>query len=230
MLFIVVHQVYELWFKLLLHELARVKEAFSKTELSTALATFKRLNAVMHIAVEQLDTLATMTPVSFNRFRSVLETASGFQSVQFRSLELQLGQRHCQMAELHRCHDKEYATLQGLEERSVIDHFYDFLSHYGVEIPKDLRSQAGRQSSVPNDRVQEGIAQLYRSNSEVIVLFEAMLDFDELLQEWRYKHFKLAERTIGAKAGTAGLACSTYLKQSLFRPVFADLWDVRHKL
>jgi tryptophan 2,3-dioxygenase len=232
MLCIVIHHAYELWFKLLLHELEKVNRDFSAGDLYGALHTFKRCRTVMKVLVEQLDILETMTPMSFASFRDRLETASGFQSTQYRELEFALGYRRPAVMRFHhQPGTPEYETLQRrLNERSVVDHFYDFLAHHGVAIPAELRDRDVSQPNEPNATVQRGVLKLYTSRPELAILFELMTDFDEGLQEWRYRHVKLVERTIGSKKGTGGSPGVEFLKRSLFQPVFHDLWAIRHEL
>lgn len=232
-LFIVIHQVYELWFKLTLHELEKVKRDFSAGDLYGAIHTFKRIRTIMKTLVSQLDILETMTPMSFTSFRDRLETASGFQSYQFRELEFALGYKRA---------DMDFARLYGpgtpgtrnverrLRERSVIDHFYDFLVQRGAAVPPALLGRDVTQSNQPDARVQEELHRLYNERPDLAILFESMTDFDEGLQEWRYRHVVLVQRTIGAKHGTGGSAGVEFLKKSLFQPVFADLWAIRHRL
>jgi tryptophan 2,3-dioxygenase len=117
-----------------------------------------------------------------------------------------------------------------LRERSVVDHFYDFLALRGAQIPADLKDRDVTKPNEPDERVQKEILQLYKSSPECSILFELMTDFDEGLQEWRYRHIKLVERTIGAKKGTGGSPGVPFLKESLFKPVFHDLWAIRHEL
>jgi tryptophan 2,3-dioxygenase len=230
-LFIVIHQVYELWFALLLHEFEKVQRDFSKNDLFGAIHTFKRCRTVMKTLVGQLDILETMTPMSFTSFRDRLDTASGFQSVQFRELEFLLGYKRPEMVKLlpENAPRLEEARRR-LRERSVIDHFYDFLEHYGVAISDTLRARDSQQAHIPNESIQEGILQLYKSRPDVGILFELMTDFDEGFQEWKYRHVKLVERTIGEKHGTGGSLGVEFLKKTLFIPIFHDLWDIRHRL
>lgn len=233
MLFIVIHQVYELWFKLVMHELDKIKVDFSANDLYAAIHSFKRVRTVMKTLVGQLDILETMTPMSFSSFRDRLETASGFQSAQFRELEFLLGQKRADLdfARLYGSESRGHAALmRRLAERTVIDHFYEFLRHRGVAIPGELLVRDLRQSNAPNVEVQREILDLYRSRQDVAILFESMTDFDEGLQEWRYRHVKLVERTIGNKKGTGGSLGVEFLKRSLFQPVFPDLWAIRHEL
>ncbi len=233
MLFIVIHQVYELWFKLVLHELDKIKRDFTANDLFGAIHSFKRVRTVMKTLVGQLDILETMTPMSFSSFRDRLETASGFQSAQFRELEFALGQKRSDLdfAAMYGKTSRGYSHLLArLDERSVIDHFYDMLTHCGAAIPAVVRTRNVRESNTPNVDVQQEILRLYKSRPEVAILFESMTDFDEGLQEWRYRHVKLVERTIGNKKGTGGSLGVEFLKRSLFQPAFPDLWAIRHEL
>src|SRR2546426_4223348 len=133
-LFIVIHQVYELWFKLLLHEFERIKRDFTANDLFGAISAFKRVRTVMKTRVGQLDILETMTPMSFSGFRGRLETASGFQSAQFRELEFILGYKRSEVMKAHPAGSPAYRRLdERLRRRSVVDHFYDFLGARGVD-------------------------------------------------------------------------------------------------
>lgn len=231
MLFIVSHQAYELWFKLQLHELEKIKGDFVANHLYGAIATFKRVRTIMKVMVEQIDILETLTPMSFNSFRDRLETASGFQSVQFREFEFLLGYKRPQLLKYHPPESPAHERLrERLRERSVVDCFYDFLEQHGVAIPAELRARDVSQPTVANETVEEGILRLYKSQPDLEILFELMTDFDEGFQEWRYRHIKLVERTIGSKKGTGGSLGVEFLKKSLFHPIFPDLWAIRHKL
>jgi len=231
MLFIVVHQVYELWFKLLLHELEKIKRDFSANDLYAAVHTFKRVRTVMKTLVGQLDILETMTPMSFTSFRDRLETASGFQSIQFRELEFALGYKRADTLRYCPADSPRRGELERrLSESSVVDHFYAFLAHQGATIPPALTAREPEAATVANEQVQEDLLRLYKEQPKLAILFELMTDFDEGLQEWRYRHIKLVERTIGSKQGTGGSPGVAFLKQSLFKPVFPDLWAIRHRL
>lgn len=217
MLFIIIHQVHELWFKLLLCELEKVIGDLKAGDLYGSIDTFKRCRTILKTLVGQLDILETLTPLSFNSFRARLETSSGFQSVQFRELEFLLGYRRNEMLRFQE-HDPEAVEhlKRRLEEPSVDDAFHAFLrGHYviadGTEAYLDL------------------LLKLYRERPDLRILFELMTDFDEGLQEWRYRHIKVVERTIGSKQGTGGSLGAEFLKKSLFLPVFPDLWAIRHR-
>jgi tryptophan 2,3-dioxygenase len=231
MLFIVIHQVYELWFKQILHELDHLNVTLSAGELWNSVAVLKRVRMILKTLVGQLDILETMTPLSFSLFRERLDTASGFQSVQFRELEFVLGYKRPAALQYMEPDWPGYDRVERrLTEPSVVDHFYDFLSHRGVEIPEGLRHAQPPAPTRPDETVQRGLLQLYKSQPETVILFELMTDIDEGLQEWRYRHVKLVERTIGNKQGTGGSLGVEFLKRGLFQPVFPDLWAIRHEM
>lgn len=231
MLFIIIHQTYELWFKLLLHEMEKTKRNFSGNDLYGAIHTFHRCRTIMKTLVGQLDILETMTPMSFTSFRDRLDTSSGFQSHQFRELEFMLGYKRAAMQNFFKSDQRGHDAIERrLRERTVVDHFYDFLEAQGVAIPEEVRHRDVTQPNGPNAQVQEGLLGLYESRPDLVILFELMTDFDEGQQEWRYRHVKVVERTIGSKTGTGGSLGVEFLKKSLFQPVFADLWGIRHRL
>src|SRR5207248_5116884 len=231
MLFIIIHQTYELWFKQLLHEFEKIKRDFSAGDLFGAIHSFKRTRTIMKTLVGQIDILETMTPSSFNSFRDRLENASGFQSVQFRELEFLLGYKRPQMLNYH---ENNAAALERLTRRlrgrSVVDCFYAFLEQHGVMVPAELRARDVTEPAAPNETVEEGVLRLYKTQPDLEILFELMTDFDEGYQEWRYRHIMLVARTIGSKRGTGGSLGVEFLKKSLFLPVFPDLWAIRHEL
>ena len=231
MLFIITHQTYELWFKQLLHEFQKIRGDFSGKDLYGAIHTMKRTRTIMKTLVGQLDILETMTPMSFTSFRDRLDTASGFQSVQFREFEYMLGHKRKDMLEYHDRESAGYEVLtRRMEERSVVDHFYEFLGRWGVTIPAEVTKRDITLPNEPNEVVQDGIYELYCREPSVAILLELMTDFDEGFQEWRYRHVMLVARTIGEKRGTGGSLGVEFLKRSLFKPVFPDLWAIRHRL
>jgi tryptophan 2,3-dioxygenase len=213
-LFIIIHQAYELWFRQILLEFEKVKQDLSGNEVHAAIHTFKRLRTIVKVMVSQIDILETMTPMSFASFRDRLETASGFQSRQFREFEFALGYRRAELIDHYEGPAAD--RLRGLlKDRSLHDHFYDFLEARGVAIPEALKNRDLANSAVPDTTVQAGILQLYRTDPEATILLELMTDFDEGIQEWRYRHVKAVERTIGSKRGTGGSLGVEFLKTSL---------------
>lgn len=231
LLFIIIHQTYELWFKQILHETGKVMRDFEANDLFAAIATFKRIRTIMKTLVGQLDILETMTPLSFASFRSRLDTASGFQSFQFREVEFVYGYKRPDVTAPIPSSERGRARAEArLAEPTVIDAFYRFLAQRGAQLPEELLGRDLRQPTAPSPALQDEIFRLYVSQPELVILFELMTDFDEGFQEWRYRHVKLVERTIGAKRGTGGSAGVEFLKASLFQPLFPDLWAVRHRM
>jgi tryptophan 2,3-dioxygenase len=231
MLFIVIHQTYELWFKEILHEFEKIKRDLSGNQVYGAIHTFKRCRTIMKTLVGQMDILETMTPMSFTSFRDRLDTASGFQSYQYREFEFVLGYKRADMLRYHvEGSPAKIALDRRLHERTLIDHFHDFLEANGARIPDEVMNRDITQPNRPNEYVQRELLRLYKTDPRMSGLFELMTDFDEGLQEWRYRHVKLVERTIGSKRGTGGSLGVDFLKQSLFVPCFPDLWAIRHEL
>ncbi len=231
LLFIVIHQTYELWFKQLLHEADKIVRDFGAGDLFGAIATFKRMRTILKTLVGQIDILETMTPLSFSSFRSRLDTASGFQSYQFREFEFFFGYKRPGVT--HPIPSTEAGRGKAearLDQPSVVDAFVRFLAARGAELPDASLNRDLRTATQPDEAVQEAVLRLYTEQPEMVILFELMTDFDEGVQEWRYRHVKLVERTIGAKSGTGGSAGMDFLKQSLFKPLFPDLWAVRHRM
>jgi tryptophan 2,3-dioxygenase len=231
LLFIVIHQVYELWFKQILHETARLQAVLERGETHHALATLKRILTILKTLVAQVDILETMTPMSFSSFRSRLDTASGFESVQFRQVEFALG--HKRASALHHYPDgspERELLARAFEARTVWDSFARYLEGQGFSIPEDVLARDVRQPIVPSEAMQAVLIQVYRSHPLVSQLCERFVDLDEGMQEWRYRHVKMVERTIGTKGGSGGSSGAEYLRTTLFQPLFPDLWAIRVKL
>lgn len=230
-LFIVIHQVYELWFKVVLHEVDLLQRSLAGGDAPTALATFKRILTILKTLVGQIDVLETMTPVSFVSFRHRIETASGFQSLQFRELEFALGHRRPAMI----AHYPEgSAARRRLAERlgkpSLWDSFLRFLVARGYALPAaDLDRDLARPPA-ESPAVQDVLLHVYRQDPRVRDVCERMVDLDEGIQEWRYRHVKMVERTIGSKPGTGGSPGAAYLRTTLLQPLFPDLWAIRARL
>jgi tryptophan 2,3-dioxygenase len=230
-LFIVIHQVYELWFKLVLHELGLLQRSLEAGDTPIAHDTFKRILTVFKTLVAQVDVLETMTPVSFVSFRSRLDAASGFQSLQFRELEIVLGARRPGMLAHIPDTDPTRDRLATLCDRpSLWDSFLRYLVHRGYEVPATSLARDVREWPAEDAGVQTLLVRAYRHDPLTRELCERMVDLDEGLQEWRYRHVKMVERTIGTRRGTGGSPGAAYLRSTLFNPLFPDLWAIRSEL
>jgi tryptophan 2,3-dioxygenase len=230
MLFIVIHQVYELWFKELLHELDRVRRLLAADDTHRAQHTMKRILTILKVLVAQLDILETMTPLEFQSFRHRLEAASGFQSDQFRQLEFVLGFKS--RGAIERFAEGTRAR-QALERRwaepTLWDAFIEYLAGEGYAVPPALRTRDVTAPVEPSPELQAVLIDLYRRDPKNGELCERLVDLDEGIQEWRYRHVKMVQRTIGMKPGTGGSAGAQYL-QTTIRAAFPDLWEIRSAL
>jgi len=230
-LFIVVHQVYELWFKQLIHELRYLQRMLEEGNNARAFATFKRVLTILKLVVAQLDVIETMTPVQFLEFRDRLEAASGFQSGQFRELEAILGRRDAGVLDAYHEGGVDHDRVKAAMARpSVYDSFLHYLAARGYDVPEEILERDVTQPVEESAGVQAALLQAYRDDSEPAQVAERMVDFDEGLMEWRYHHVKMVERTIGSRPGTGGSAGAAYLLTTLHKPFFPDLWAVRSEL
>jgi tryptophan 2,3-dioxygenase len=230
-LFIVVHQVYELWFKQLIHELRYLQRMLEEGNDARSFATFKRVLTILKLVVAQLDVIETMTPVQFLEFRDRLEAASGFQSGQFRELEAILGRRDPGVLDAYHEGGVDYDRVKAAMARpSVYDSFLHYLAARGYDVPEEILERDVTQPVEESAGVQSALLQAYRDDSGPAQVAERMVDFDEGLMEWRYHHVKMVERTIGSRPGTGGSAGAAYLRTTLHKPFFPDLWAVRSEL
>ncbi|PXY20678.1 tryptophan 2,3-dioxygenase [Prauserella muralis] len=228
LLFIVIHQVYELWFKQLLHELAYLQRRLEDGDTPHAVRTLRRVLTILKVVVAQIDVLETMTPSQFTTFRARLDAASGFQSGQFRELEAVLGRRERAVFEHYPEGSQARERIAAAMARpSLFDSFLTYLRAHGYDTPArpDVTQPAG-----PSDAVQRELLRVYRDDAGPASVCEHLVDLDEGVQEWRYRHVKMVERTIGDKPGTGGSSGAAYLRTTLSSPVFPDLWAVRAEL
>jgi len=231
LLFIVIHQVYELWFKELLHEFDRVVQLLTSDDLPRAQHTLKRILTILKVLVAQLDILETMTPLEFQSFRERLAAASGFQSDQFRQIEFVLGVKS--EGAVTRFPDGSRSRL-ALEERyrqpTLWDAFLHYLTREGYAVGRAHLDRDVTAPIAPDPAVQAILVSVYRTDSRNADLCERLVDLDEGFQEWRYRHVKMVERTIGAKPGTGGSSGAAYLRTTLGHNLFPDLWEIRAAL
>jgi len=231
MLFIIIHQVYELWFKQILHELDYLRQLFNHNQTPRALHTLRRTLTILKTVVAQIDVLETMTPQEFLSFRDRLESASGFQSYQFRELEFLLGHKRRTIL----VHYPEGSTArQKLEKRYAEPTLWDAFLHYLAanrhKIPPELLERDVTEPIQPSLAVQKTLIKIYHKHPILVRVCERLVDLDEGIQEWRYRHVKMVERTIGNKPGTGGSSGVGYLQATLLKPIFPDLWAIRTEL
>ena len=212
LLFIVAHQVYELWFKVVLFELEATRDRIDADDVFFARHHLRRVYVIEKLLVEQIEVLETMSPQDFLAFRSKLATASGFQSVQFREIEFLSGLKEPKYVALLEATPEEMARLRRrLEEPSVDDSFRALVKRRGA--PSILE--------VFRDRERHG---------DLFDLCEALLDHDETFAHWRARHVLMVERQIGGKTGTGGSTGAQYLRTTLDKRFYPELWEVRSQL
>jgi aminocarboxymuconate-semialdehyde decarboxylase len=235
LLFILVHQTYELWFKELLHDLdavvANLRRAGeapqSRDEVYEAARLLRRCTEITRVLVEQFTILETMLPTHFLAFRGLLEPASGFQSEQFREIEFLCGLKDEKMLRYHRPTAEAYASLKRrLEEPSLRDVFFGALEAMGKLEPAS-EGATERERFVARSRAVHELYKDERHHRDWIDVCERLTEFDELVVSWRLRHIQLVERIIGIRMGTGGSAGASYLKLTLDKKFFPELWEAR---
>jgi tryptophan 2,3-dioxygenase len=221
MLFIVIHQIYELWFKQILHEMGAVIEDLDADELLPVAKHFRRIHTIQRLLEQQVDVLETMTPQEFNAFRDNLNPASGFQSVQFRELEFLCGVRRTETLRYIQTSEAHRARLERrLGEPSLYDKVKDVLARRGFAVGT-------------HDELIETYKEIYShtpDHYDLYLLLEDLIEFDERFLLWRGRHVRMVERMIGAKTGTGGSLGAAYLATTLDHRFFPELWEVRTHL
>jgi tryptophan 2,3-dioxygenase len=222
LLFITIHQVYELWFKQLLHEVSAARDAMSGGQLWWAQHLLQRVHVIERVLVHQIDVLETMTPQDFLKFRQRLAPASGFQSVQFRELEFVSGAKDAAYVKRFKglTEDEQHRLDRRLAEPTLWDGFLDVLRGAGLPAGTD-EEVSGSLRIVAHDRA---------AHAEVWAVSEGLLQHDELAANWRARHVTMVERMIGSKSGTGGSSGSTYLRSRLPMRYYPLLWDLRSDL
>jgi tryptophan 2,3-dioxygenase len=234
MLFIVIHQAYELWFKLILHEMENSIAYMQSGQILRAHHFMNRINQIMKLLVQQIHILETMTPAEFLQFRDKLNPASGFQSTQFREIEFLAGlkdERYFQ----HFKHRPEYVQrleqrLKGTDLRSA---FYQLLRQQGFKVPELASERELADDESLRGAVIEAILPIYKdpsTYSKLYILSESLVEFDEYLALWREHHVRVVERVIGHKRGTGGSSGVDYLRSTTVKKCFPWLWEVRTHL
>jgi tryptophan 2,3-dioxygenase len=223
MLFIVIHQTKELWLKQMLHELRLALGLISADRFAPAYKSLARISRIQSVMTLSWDVLATLTPVDYSAFRHVLGTSSGFQSAQFREFEYRLGLKETAFLAHYPSDSALHAALRSaLDEPSLRDESHSALERAGFDL---------------GDRSDEALSaawlQVYREADqwfELYQLAEKLVDIDDALASWRHKHVLTVERIIGSKPGTGGSAGAAYLRSTLSKRLFPELWSLRTAL
>ena len=217
LLFIIIHQAYELWFKLVLHEIANTIRYMDEDKVLRAHHFMRRVAKIQEVLLHQIHILETMAPAEFAEFRDELRPASGFQSVQFREIEFAAGIKEEAYLRFFKDRPELVSRLeQRLAGRTVWDAYSELMARRFPDIPL-------------NDAVRR-VYETQHDHLELFLLSESLVDFDEYLALWRFHHVKVVERVIGGKPGTGGSAGVNYLRTTVDKKAFPLLWDVRAEL
>lgn len=238
LLFIIIHQTYELWFKELLHDLDAVvanlraagADPASRDGVYEAARLLRRCTEIMRVLVEQFTILETMLPSHFLAFRGKLNPASGFQSEQFREIEFLCGLKDEKMLRYHQLTPETHAILhRRLSEDSLHDVFFQALKSLG-KLPEMSAGATERERFDSRAKAVQALYQDERNHRDWIDVCERLTEFDELVVSWRLRHIQMVERTIGVRMGTGGSTGSSYLKLTLEKKFFPELWEARSLL
>lgn len=231
LLFITVHQAYELWFKQILHELDAAMIMLASDRLASATRTLRRVVEIEKLLVSQIHILESMTPISFLGFRDQLNPASGFQSMQFREIEFSSGQKHESMLKEFRSDAFAYERLRRrFEAPSLNEVFFAVLERRGLDAPADNTSLTDEERKKLYERRTNAVLEIlthFEERNEEFQVAEALLEHDEYFSLWRAHHIKMVERMVGAKRGTGGSEGIGYLRTTLDKKFFPEIWEAR---
>jgi tryptophan 2,3-dioxygenase len=231
MLFIIQHQVSELWLKLVIHELRSAMELIRVDDLPPALKRIARVKHIQKQLLEQWSVLATLTPIEYAQFRDRLGPASGFQSLQYRTVEFLLGNKNAAMLKVFAHDPAAHEQLAAdLNAPSLYDEFLRFLARRGFGVPADVVERDWSQPYSASDGVFEVFRQIYADPEQHWAEYETaeeFVDVEDLFQQWRFRHVKTVERIIGYKKGTGGSSGVAFLRRALELTFFPELLSVR---
>lgn len=234
MLFIVQHQTTELWLKLALHELRGARVRIRLDDLQPAFKMLARVSRIMAQLIQAWDVLSTLTPSEYLAFRGVLGKASGFQSHQYRLIEFLLGNRNPAMVAPHRHRPDIHAELEAeLAAPSLYEEAIRLLGRRGFTIAPDVLERDWRQPRPADPSVEAAWTEVYRHPGrhwDLYELAEELVDLEDYVRQWRFRHVTTVERIIGSRRGTGGTAGVPYLKSLMEVRLFAELWDLRTRL
>ncbi|HEY0003974.1 MAG TPA: tryptophan 2,3-dioxygenase family protein [Pyrinomonadaceae bacterium] len=234
LLFITIHQAYELWFKQVLHEIDAAIALTNEDRAPLATRALRRVCEIEKVLVQQIHILETMTPISFLGFRDELNPASGFQSMQFREIEFSSGLKQQETLDSFRSDDFAYRRLEARYLGGTLgDAFYALLRRRGLDAPADdaaLRQEERQAAYHKRTRAALEVLTHFESRYEEFELAEALLDHDEYFALWRSHHIKMVERMVGTKRGTGGSEGVGYLRTTLDYKFFPELWEARTHL
>ncbi len=231
MLFIVIHQVSELWMKLCLHELNATVDCVRRDDLGPTFKMLARVSTIQQQLLQAWDVLATITPSDYSAFRNTLGRSSGFQSPQYRMLEFLIGNKNADMIKVFQGDPANYELLErALEAPSLYDEVLRLLSRRGLDVPAEAIDRDFTRPYQASKQVAAAWLSVYHNSEkewDLYELAEALVDLDYKFQLWRFTHMKTVERIIGHKRGTGGTGGVSYLTKALELKFFPELWTIR---
>ena len=231
LLFITIHQTYELWFKQILHEIDAAIEQMNEDRTPAAARTLHRVVEIEKILVNQIHILETMTPISFLGFRDELNPASGFQSMQFREIEFSSGLKDEEILREFRDDEFAYTRLTARYDAPMLrDAFFALLRRRGFDAPADDATPGVEEGQKPYARRTRAVVEVlthFEDHHEEFQLAERLVEHDEYFSLWRLHHITMVERMVGAKRGTGGSEGIGYLRTTLNKRFFPELWEAR---
>ncbi|MCE0486473.1 tryptophan 2,3-dioxygenase [Ornithinimicrobium sediminis] len=234
LLFIVQHQTSELWLKLMLHELVSARDLVREDHLPPALKRLARIKQIQATLTEQWSVLATLTPSEYAEFRAFLATGSGFQSWQYRSVEFLLGNKNAEMLRVFEHDPQVHTDLSALlHERSLYDEVLAWLARQGYAVPAAVLERDWSQPYTPHEEVVDVFADIYADPTRhwgVYELCEELVDVEDNMQFWRFRHLRTVERIIGSTPGTGGSSGVPFLRRALDLTFFPELYTVRSRI
>lgn len=234
MLFIIIHQVSELWMKLILHELKAAIQSIEAGEMQAAFKMLARVSRIQTQIIQAWDVLSTLTPAEYMEFRDKLGQASGFQSYQYRLIEFSLGYKSMHIIKIYeKDPELQKELMAALNAPSIYDVSIQALARAGFAINPALEKRDFSKTYSGDPTVADAWREVYRNTDQYWDLYqlaEKLVDIEDWLQQWRFRHMKTVERIIGFKQGTGGSSGVKYLKQVLDHRFFPELWDLRTTL
>ena len=234
MLFIIIHQVSELWLKLMHHQLVEVRRFLQQDDFGPAMKNLDRIKAIQQQLITAWETLLTMTPADYMTFRDALGSSSGFQSYGYRQIEFILGNKDASTLKVHE-HDPEVMEMlsAALTKPSLYDEVLHMLARQGFDVPQDLIERDYSQSYSGDPRVVKIWCEIFQDTGkywDLYALAEKLMDVESLFQRWRFDHATAVERVIGMQPGTGGSSGVAFLRKALELRFFHDLYDMRTEL
>ncbi len=233
-LFVVIHQVQELWMKLTIHELQSAMKLLEAETIDPAMKMLARVSRIQEQMTTSWEVLKTMTPADYLKFRSSFGRASGFQSYQYRLIEFLFGNRQPFMMRPHQHKPEHHALLEAaLNAPSIYDLALKLLHKRGLELPQEILKRNFAEPYVSNTTVMEAWLEVYRHPEkywDLYALAEKLVDVEDNFRRWRFNHLTTVERIIGYKPGSGGTAGVPYLKRALDIVLFPEIWQVRTEL